>query len=254
MAERKKKEKKSEYSTPQYMTTWGDMQSLLLTFFIFLFAISTVNPVKFNLILSAFRGSFGVLAAGRTITKAPLIEMGLQVSKLPSASEGSRLGDVEWKAIHILRTWMTKGAVRVRRDERGVRIIIASRLLFDSGSAYPKPESRKLLSVVAKLLKSIPDYPFRIEGHTDKNPIKGKLARIYPSNWELSAARAAAVARILIGEYGINPKRVSIAGYGSTRPICKQDIPECWALNRRVEIVILSKRSAVRTEPGYSPF
>ncbi len=254
MAERKKREKKNEYSTPQYMTTWGDMQSLLLTFFVFLFAISTINPVKFNLILSAFKGSFGVLAAGRTLTKAPLIEMGLQLSKLPAASEGSRLGDVEWKAVHILRTWMTKGAVRVRRDERGVRIIIASRLLFDSGSATPKPESKALLAEIAKLLKSIPDYPVRVEGHTDKNPIRGNLARIYPSNWELSAARAASVARILIGKYGINPRRISIAGYGSTRPICKQDIPECWALNRRVEIVILSRKSAAATEPPYSTF
>lgn len=251
MPVRRKKERQKQGSPP-YMTTWGDMQTLMLTFFVFLFAISTLNPVKFELVLSAFRGAFSVMPGGKTLTKAELTEMGLNIMSLPAAQYGKQLGDVEWKAIHILREFMTKGAVRVRRDERGIVITITSRVLFRSGEAVPTKEGFKILDKVALLLKSIPNY-VRIEGHTDDTPIAGKLKRKYQTNWELSTARAVNVLRYFVEMHDIDPKRLSASGYAQYRPLYPNIIPEFKALNRRVDIVILRREKAAREEPEAEP-
>jgi chemotaxis protein MotB len=112
----------------------------------------------------------------------------------------------------------------------------ADQVFFDLGKADLKPEAIEILTRLGPLLKDIPN-PIRIEGHTDNLPIS--TAR-FPSNWELSTHRATSVIRYLVEELGFSPDKLSAAGYGEYRPIADNETPAGRALNRRVDIVIIS--------------
>ena len=107
-------------------------------------------------------------------------------------------------------------------------------LLFDSGKADLKREASKDLAKIAAVLRKSP-LMVNVVGHTDDMPIHSKL---YPSNWELSLARAGVVARFLIEEMGLPAKRFYVSGYAANRPVRRNDTPENRAANRRVEIVV----------------
>ncbi len=117
---------------------------------------------------------------------------------------------------------------------QAIKIILTGDLLFDPGQANLKPAARRSLQKMAPLLAYTP-YHVEVVGHTDNIPIRSTY---FPSNWELSAARAAAVARFLITSIGLPPDKISIAGRASFQPIVKNDSAAHRALNRRVEIII----------------
>src|SRR5690606_8321240 len=112
---------------------------------------------------------------------------------------------------------------------------LQERILFDSGQAELKPDGLPFLDKISLLLSKIPNY-VRVEGHTDNRPISTVQ---YPSNWELSGARASSVIRHILDSGEFNPSRFIAAGYGDTRPIVPNTSSENWQKNRRVEIVIL---------------
>ena len=128
--------------------------------------------------------------------------------------------------------------------ERGLVIHIVESSLFDEGSADLKPRAMEVLDVVADELKDIPNH-IRIEGHTDDRPISTPQ---YPSNWELSSARATSVVRYLVDNHDIPQNRISALGYGEYRPVKPNNSIENRALNRRVDIVILTTELSM-TEP-----
>jgi chemotaxis protein MotB len=113
-------------------------------------------------------------------------------------------------------------------------------ILFDSGKAEVKPEGQAILQKIVSIVKDVKDRAIRVEGHTDNVPIIGMLAKKYPTNWELSAARAINVARTL-QEQGIDPAQLSTAAYGEYKPVAGNDTPEGKAKNRRIEIVLVPK-------------
>ncbi|VAW35838.1 Flagellar motor rotation protein MotB [hydrothermal vent metagenome] len=118
--------------------------------------------------------------------------------------------------------------------DQSIKIILTGDLLFDPGQAKLKPAARISLQKMASLLAYTP-YHINIIGHTDNNPIHSSQ---FPSNWELSASRAAAVARFLVSTIGLQPDKISISGQASFNPIAKNDNAAHRALNRRVEIII----------------
>ncbi len=123
-----------------------------------------------------------------------------------------------------------------RREERGLVVtIVSDRVLFVPGEAAVQPEGITILKVIAESLRGLPN-PIVVEGHTDSTPISTPR---FPSNWELSTARATSVVRDLIAN-GIDPRRISAAGYADTRPIAKGSSAAARAKNRRVEIVVLA--------------
>ena len=128
-----------------------------------------------------------------------------------------------------------ESAFSLENVERGVVIHFTDRVLFDLGKAELKPEAKEVLQLVAQELKAWPNH-IRVEGHTDNLPIR---TAPYPSNWELSTARATEVLRYLIDVGGLAPERMSAAGYGEYRPIAPNDSEEGRAKNRRVDIVLL---------------
>jgi chemotaxis protein MotB len=128
-------------------------------------------------------------------------------------------------------------AVGFRRESRGLVVtIVTDQVLFRDGQAAVQERGREILGVVAGALKDLPNLMI-IEGHTDTRPISTTR---YPSNWELSTARATSVLRYLVEDLGLPARRVAAAGYADTHPIVDADDPASMALNRRVEIVVLA--------------
>ena len=128
-------------------------------------------------------------------------------------------------------------AVGFRFENRGLVVtIITDQVLFDESSADLQPVGIEILELVAEVLRATPNN-ISIEGHTDSRPISSGR---YPSNWELSTARATSVLRHLTENTGFDPTRLSAAGYADTRPLASNDTPEGAARNRRVEVVVTS--------------
>src|SRR5699024_6300 len=138
---------------------------------------------------------------------------------------------------HFLADEELGDVISANRTEEGVHLVLQDSILFDSGEAVILDSGVPFLDEVGLLLTGI-DNTVRVEGHTDSRPISTYR---YPSNWELSGARAGSVVRHFIEEQDLDPNRFLIAGYGDTRPVVKDDTPENMSKNRRVEIVILDK-------------
>ncbi len=117
---------------------------------------------------------------------------------------------------------------------------ILDRILFDSGEAELKTEGQEILRKVAAVLAQHPNRRIHVIGHTDNVPIRASARARYPSNWELSTARALAAVRFLIDEAGVEPQRLGAVGYGEFRPLADNATPEGRAKNRRIAIVVLS--------------
>ncbi len=238
----KKKEKKRRAGSPAWMTTYGDMTTLLLTFFILMFNIADISGKDFYLVLSSFRGSLGMFEGGYSLSPGRLEELGMNMQNLPSSERGRALAKSLKQALQVFKPEIEAKEVRVREDERGLVITLSGDAYFDPGSAKLKEEIRPVLDKVSAILKSIDNYA-RIEGHTDDRPISpGGTGEGYDNNWELSSARSVKVVEYLVEDKNVNPKQVSSAAYGETRPIDTNDTPEGRAYNRRVDIVVLRDR------------
>jgi chemotaxis protein MotB len=121
-------------------------------------------------------------------------------------------------------------------------------MLFDSGKSDLKPRGMTLLDTLAERLRTMPNE-IRVEGHTDNIPIATPL---YPSNWELSSARATTVGRYLAEHSDVAPNRIIAAGYGEFRPVASNDTREGRARNRRVDLVVLFPQSPGDTRAAYA--
>ena len=119
-----------------------------------------------------------------------------------------------------------------------LKVILVDKILFDSGSSEVNEEGRQLLLTLSETLNKGSMRQIVVEGHTDNVPLGGELRERFPSNWELSAARAASVIRLLQTEGGVEPKKLSLKGYGSYRPIAPNHTEEGRMQNRRIEIIL----------------
>lgn len=135
---------------------------------------------------------------------------------------------------------IAKGEITISELKGKLTVNMVDAILFDSGKAEVKPEGQAVLQKVISILKDVKDKAIRTEGHTDNVPIVGMLAKKYPTNWELSAARAINVTRYL-QEQGIDPAHLSAVAYGEYKPVAANDAPEGKAKNRRIEIILVPK-------------
>jgi chemotaxis protein MotB len=142
------------------------------------------------------------------------------------------------KLVGELKGEIEKGDIKITRALDRLSVNMVEKILFDSGRAEIKPGGVKVLKRVAEILKSVTDKEIRVEGHTDNVPIGEGLKRKFPSNWELSTARATNVVKYF-AETGVNAKLLSAAGYADNKPVASNDTPEGKAQNRRIEIVLL---------------
>jgi len=141
-----------------------------------------------------------------------------------------------------LRQEISDGAVQITQLKDKLSVNMVEKILFDSGSAVIKKDGKKVLDRVADILKTIKGQQIKVEGHTDNVPISSRLAERFPTNWELSTARATTVVRYL-QERGVDPTVLSAEGYAEFQPVAANDTDENKAKNRRIDIVLLPIRS-----------
>jgi chemotaxis protein MotB len=240
MPVRKKKKKCPPEGAADWLLTYGDMTTLLLTFFIMLLTTATVDGQKLKLILSAFPG-LGMFEGGNTLQAGRLAELGNTIMSLPSMNRGRALDNARKRAISEFQPEIKSQRVRVKEDERGLVISLASDAFFRQASAEVNIEAtRDLLQRISNLLSAeeLTERKFRIEGHTDATPTDP--AGAWETNWELSTARATNVLHYLV-DYGVNEQQFQVAGFADTVPLASNDTPEGRAYNRRVDIIILSE-------------
>ena len=135
-----------------------------------------------------------------------------------------------------------KGELQVRQYKDMLTVDVAEQMFFDSGRANLKDSGKAVLKKVGAALKGYEDKVIRVVGHTDNVPINKSLQKVFPSNWELSAARASAVVKYFAQKGGLDPSRLAASGYGSSWPVAPNDSPEHRAINRRVEIKLIEER------------
>lgn len=227
MRRRRKRDEGSSGGT--WLTTYADMMTLLLSFFVLLFAFSSIDAGNFQAIVRSLQQGFGILQSGTSI-------IGDDIAMVSPGDLGlQQLNSIFDRLATYLDSEAIPG-VSLEMDERGVTIRFADQVFFDLGKADLKPEARRILDSVAPTLKDLPN-PIRVEGHTDNLPINNVE---FASNWELSVRRATNVVRYLIEEKGFDPENLSAAGYAEYRPLRPNDTSENRALNRRVDIVIMN--------------
>ncbi len=232
----KKKPEIPPVGAPLWNVTYGDMVTLMLCFFVALFAFSSIDSKKYEELQLSLRTAFG--GPGGVLTGNPSV---FNAEIMPSPVE--QMYQEIKKAVENTQ-W--KGKAEVTITERGITISFKEKLFFNIGSASIVSEAYPVLESVGKILKAR-KYPLRIEGHTCDLPIRSAQ---FPSNWELSAIRAINVTKFLIDRVGFEPERISVAGYGEYHPLVANDSEENRARNRRVDIVVitgLAKNNAVKT-------
>lgn len=157
----------------------------------------------------------------------------------------ARLAEVQGtyeELVGKLEEEIQRGEVKISELKGKLTVNVVDNILFDSGQAVIKPAGLKLLQQIGDILKSTIDKNVQVEGHTDNVPIRGALASVYPSNWELSMARAATVLHFLQDKVGIRGERLSAVGYGEFQPIADNTTAEGRAQNRRIQIVLSNAR------------
>lgn len=139
-----------------------------------------------------------------------------------------------------LKSEIKEGQIKITQLKDKLTVNMVDKILFDSGSAVIKKNGEKVLDRVADILKTVKDQEIKVEGHTDNVPISARLLERFPSNWELSTARATTVVRYLQGR-GVTPESLSAQGYAEYQPVAPNDTDENKAQNRRIEIVLVPR-------------
>ncbi|HBQ84961.1 MAG TPA: chemotaxis protein MotB [Syntrophomonas sp.] len=261
MARRRKKKEPEEKGAgmERWLLTYSDLITLLMAFFILMYAMSQVDVQKY----SAVANSLSLVLTGQAMsvleTQGPSLAEGISGQQVkegpgPSAQEQGQLDEVRKQIAEFIKaeeaqaqaqnpgaagtTTRLSDSIVIMEQERGLVISFKDTLLFASGSDELAPGANGIITKVGSALKGIPNY-IRVEGHTDNLPIHtGK----FPSNWELSALRATNVVRVLQTGAGIPPNRLSVSGYGEYRPLVENSDNLSRSMNRRVDIVILKKK------------
>ena len=233
-------------SIPPWVITFADMVTLLMVFFILLFAIGTIEQEKWRQLKESLREALGADAIeemgtrqGLDVIKTQVDEQTVHAVDEVGAMVNREMEDIISEVEEFVFKNKLSGEVRVSSDERGAVITISDVVLFPAGSADMTPKGRSTLRQVFEVLKQF-NYNVKVEGHTDNTPIHTLR---YPSNWELSASRAAEVAHMLIDD-GYPPERLSVEGFAEFRPKVPNTGPENRAINRRIEVVY--QRGSIR--------
>lgn len=247
MARRKRHEEHENHE--RWLVSYADFITLLFAFFVVMYALSSVNEGKYRVLSESLVAAFrepsrsmqpiqvGSQAHNQSISNpreipATQSPVHLMESAMPASAEMKRLADAMRKALAPL---IQEGKVTVHSSARGVVVDINASFLFPSGQAQLSPDAMPLLERIAGVLIPL-RYAIQVEGFTDDQPIHNN---VFPSNWELSSARAGSVVRLLATQ-GIAPQRMVAAGYGEFRPVVPNDSEANRARNRRVSIAVLA--------------
>ncbi|MEW5771351.1 MAG: flagellar motor protein MotD [Pseudomonadota bacterium] len=251
MARKKLQEEHENHE--RWLVSYADFITLLFAFFVVMYAISSINEGKYRVLSDSLVSAFQqppssdkmvqmqtkeseiLEGSGKPIGKAMVRPQGQgETPERVAATE--RMKKVAKNVLDVMQPLIKSGQVRVTQSPKGVTVEINASTLFNSGDAVLQPKSADALAAVAQVLVTT-DNPIQVEGHTDNIPISNPA---YPSNWELSSARAGSVVR-LFTEMGVPASRMVAIGYADNRPLDTNATPEGRMRNRRVNVLILNE-------------
>ncbi len=271
---RKHPEHEEHENHERWLVSYADMMTLLLVLFVVLFAMSQVDKDKFAALASGLSEAFGApvqaitgpgTSSDSSVLPALDAAVDVQIPAAPAAQESvdsaaqqaAAEAQAQYSSLEGVRDQIDAslaaagyaGAARYEIDERGLVVhIVSDPVLFDAESATLLSQGRAILDAIAPALAPLPNQ-LDVEGHA--NHLAVTPGGPWPSNWELSGARASTVVRYLAGA-GVPETHLAATGYSSTRPMVPESDPGAITLNRRVDIVVLSTASAEANEllPG----
>ncbi len=245
---KKKNELGQKREMPLWIFTFADMNNLLLALFITMASVATIEGLEARMILSAFSGNIGFLTGGRSLSSGQFTELGSSIESLPARETGVALSKIQQEARELFKPEIKSKKVRITVTEEGIKITLADDFFFESGSAEIRQELYPTIKKVSDLISSLKNINVEVIGHTDIIPTsKTVVEEKYPSNWELSTARASSVVRALI-DFGTKPELLKASGRAEFEPIESNETPEGRAFNRRTDIYIkLVKKSTLPT-------
>jgi chemotaxis protein MotB len=262
---RRKHDHEDHVNHEAWAIPYGDLITLLLAFFVVMYAVSSVNEGKYRVLsdslVAAFRGQPHTLepvSIGNKVAKvqpddslaavspkqALKFEGGGPQAAQASEATGAQLREMAADLAAAMQDLVDRDLIRVERNASWIEVEIKTDILFPSGSAEIDPAAIGILDRVATILATR-SWPVRVEGHTDDRPINTPQ---FPSNWELSAARAARIVRLL-QDRGIAPARLVVEGLGEHAPVGDNGSPEGRNRNRRVVMVILGGEAPAADPP-----
>ena len=232
----------AEEGAPAWMATFGDMMSLLLTFFILILSFANMDVIKFSAAVGSLKDAFGT----KTTDPGEMESFASSLIRL-SENQSSQVvsvidlpkrlriaeADLQRRIQLMIATHDLEKLVETEQTSRGVVVRVRGQLLFEPGSARLLPEAYVLLREIAELVRDAQN-DVSIGGHTDDEPIATKE---FPSNWHLSAARAIATLEYMVDVEEVDPRRLSAAGYAEMKPLVPNDSPAHRDENRRVEFL-----------------
>lgn len=239
MPRRKKKGGDNELRGDEWLGTYSDCVTLLLTFFILLYSTASTDTDKLKAMSKAMQNVF-TGTNGQSI-----LENNLYSGKVPVVGEDGENTEVEdlnekdalyEKVSNYVKDNSLANDVDVKKDERGVSLLLKDTVLFEAGKADLLPDSIPVLNKISSLVSKMPNKVI-VEGHTDNLPINTYK---YESNWELSTFRATNVLKYFVETKKLTPARFSAEGCGEYRPLYPNNSPENRAKNRRVNVLILT--------------
>ena len=235
----RKKVNRDEPKGDEWLATYSDCVTLLMTFFVLLYAMSSVDENKMRALAQAFRS---VMAgeAGDTILEYSLYngDVPLIGGEIPTDTvDGEKIEEsMYYQVSKFVADHDLEAVVDIIESDLGVVIQLRDNILFETSKSDLRSESKEILDYISGLISSL-NNNIVVEGHTDNRPIN---TAEFPSNWELSVDRAVNVVRYFVENGKIDPKRLSATGYGEFQPIVDNDTEENMEKNRRVNILIMT--------------
>ncbi len=239
MAVRRKRAEHDNHE--RWLISYADFVTLLFAFFVVMYSISSVNEGKYKTFSDSLNVAFDQSASSSNVMPGQSAQGRILVDKSTAQLvERQRRTQEQMKAVdkslrQVMGPLIAQGLVGVHQTKRGVVVEISASTLFKEGDEKLQPGAQETLQQVALVL-SRENQSVEVEGHTDDVPIKTVR---FPSNWELSSARASSVVRVL-ASYGVAEQRLAAVGMAANQPVVANDTPENRARNRRVLITILS--------------
>ena len=229
-----------EHTDESWLIPYADLLTLLLALFISLYASSNVDQEKYNAMAVAYHNVIIDNPVGMGPTRTTVDKSGPEDTDGEDAliSEDDALAELKKELDKMLSEQNLNPQVSTTIDDRGLVITMSDAVLFDPGSAEIKGQYREVMVRIGATINKLNNF-IRVEGHTDTVSVGHG---IYPSNWELSGARASSVVQLFTGEAGISPTKLMTAGLGEFRPIADNDTVEGRSKNRRVDVILLSSR------------
>lgn len=234
----------------KWLTTFNDLMTLLMVFFVLLFSMSSLDVKKLKNFQLSLQSGLGILEKGHSMEVGmnetlPVVEESINENEEQEKKE--EISAETWEVIPIpdggreeriknsLEDLGSEADIGVTYTEEGLVITLENTVLFESAVADINPKAFPVLDKIAAIIKDT-SKAIRVEGHTDDDPINTQM---FPSNWELSTARAVNVVKYFVESGKIEPQRLSAIGYGEAKPLFPNDTPEHKAGNRRVEIILV---------------